>query len=129
MDQCKILHQVIQSKLHSMNQKLQTVIPLYYLKSLFYNRERGEEKLCNTDKNVNWALPDNYISQIVYTRTKLGSQFNIKDLTKIEHTHDLAYSVKCPEKNWEEVYSGEAGRRSSKRVEEHRGKSKIFHAY
>ena len=49
--------------------------------------------------------------QLVYTGTKLGTIVNIKDKTKKEHNHDLAYSVKCPMKNCLESYSGETGRR------------------
>ena len=40
-----------------------------------------------------------HISQEAYTGTKLGTKFNVKDKTKKEHHHDLAYSVKCPMKN------------------------------
>ena len=49
--------------------------------------------------------------QLVYTGTKLGTIVNIKDKTKKEHNHDLAYSVKCPMKNCLESYNGETGRR------------------
>ena len=36
-------------------------------------------------------------TKIVYTGTKLGFNFQIKDKTKFYHKHDLVYYVKCPE--------------------------------
>ena len=37
--------------------------------------------------------------QLVYTGSKTGTKFNVKDKTKKEHHHDLSYSVKCSKKN------------------------------
>ena len=57
--------------------------------------------------------------QLVYTGTKLGTKFNVKDKSKKEHHHDLTYSVKFPMKNCLESYNGETGRKPIKRVNEH----------
>ena len=69
-------------------------------------------------------LPDKDKAALVYTGTKLGSNFNIKGITKKEHKHDLVYSVKCPEETCNEPYNGETGRRLIQRVGEYRRKDK-----
>ena len=62
--------------------------------------------------------------QLLYTGTKLGTKFDVKDKTKKEHHHDLTYSVKCPMKN------GETGRRLIlERVNEHSGKDINSHMF
>ena len=77
---------------------------------------------------MNKILPDKHKATLVYTGTKLGSNFNIKDINKKEHKHDLVYSVKCPEEPCNETYSGVTGRRLIERIGEHRGKTRI-HMY
>ena len=57
----------------------------------------------------------------------MGSFFNIKDQTKLEHNNDLTYLVKCPEKTCSENYLGETARRINERVLEHAGKDKNSH--
>ena len=64
--------------------------------------------------------------QLVYTGTKLGTKFNVKDKTKEEHHHDLTYSVKCPMKNCLESYNGETGRRLIEQVSEHNERCKRY---
>ena len=76
------------------------------------------EKDIYINKDIKRALLEAQKSQIIYTGAKVGSQFNIKDMTKREHKHDLVYSVKCPEeKNSEEVYNDEISRMFSERFE------------
>ena len=78
---------------------------------------------------MNKILPNKQKATLVYTSTKLGSNFNIKDIIKKEHKHDLVYSVKCPEEICNETYIGETGRRLAERIDEHRGKDKNSHVY
>ena len=78
---------------------------------------------------MNKALPDKRKATLVYTGTKLGSNFNIKDITRKEHKHDLVYSVKCPEKTCNETDNGETGRRLIEQVDERRVKDKNSHVY
>ena len=61
----------------------------------------------------------------MYTRTKLGSNFQIKDKTKFNHKHDLVYYVKCPE--CQEDYIGEIGRRLHERICDLSGKDSKSH--
>ena len=74
-------------------------------------------------------VPDKQKAMLVYSSTKDGSKFNIKDITKKEHKHDLVYSVKCPEETCNETYNGETGRRLVEQIDEHRGKNKNSHVY
>ena len=78
---------------------------------------------------MNKILPDKQKATLVYTRTKLGYNFNIKDITKKEHKHDLVYRVKCPEETCNETYNGETGRRIVEGIDEHRGKDKNSYVY
>ena len=55
---------------------------------------------------------------------KLGSDFNIKDSSKLEHQHDLTYLTQCPELNCNETYLGETARRLRERALDHAGKDK-----
>ena len=61
----------------------------------------------------------------MYTGTKLGSNFQIKDKTKFNNKHDLVYYVKCPE--YQEDYIGEIGRRLHERICELSGKDSKSH--
>ena len=66
---------------------------------------------------------------LLFTGTKLGTKFNIKDKTSEEHEHDLTYSIVCPDPNCNEEYNGETGRRLIERVHEHSGKGVSFHVF
>ena len=48
-----------------------------------------------------------YRIQNVYKSKKLGSYFNIKDSTRLEHQHDFTYLTQCPAVNCNETYLGE----------------------
>ena len=57
----------------------------------------------------------------------MGSVFNIKDQTKLEHNNDLTYLVKFLEETCSENYLGETAGRINKRALEHAGKDKKSH--
>ena len=62
------------------------------------HREQQVEKVIKSFKaTLHRSLPNNMETKIVYTGTKLGSNFQFKDKTKFDHKHDLVYYVKCPE--------------------------------
>ena len=100
-----------------------------YLLTLPYKGKSGEKTLRNIIQEVNKILPDKHKAMLVYACTKLGSNFNIKDITKKEHKHELGYSVKCLEETCNETYSSETGRRLIERVGEYRGKDKNSYVY
>ena len=71
------------------------------------------------------SLPNNIETKVVYTRAKLGSNFQIKDQTKFDHKHDLVYYTKCLE--CQEDYIWEIGRRLHERICEHCRKDSQSH--
>ena len=61
----------------------------------------------------------------MYTGTKLGSNFQVKDKTKFNHEHDLVHYVKCPK--CQEDYIAEIVRRLHERIYDHSGKDSKSH--
>ena len=59
-------------------------------------------------KTLHRSLPNKTETKVVYTGTKLGSNFQIKNKTKFDHKHDLVYYVKCSE--CQEDYIREIGK-------------------
>ena len=101
-----------------------TVIATTHMLVLPYKGEKAEKLIKSLKKHVKKLLPENHLSR---SSKKLGSFFNIKDQTKLEHNNDLTYLVKCPEKSCSEKYLGETARRINERVLEHAGKDKKSH--
>ena len=66
---------------------------------------------------------------LVFTGTKLGTKFNIKDKTSKEYQNDLTYSVVCPDLNCNEGYNGEIGRQLIERIHKHSGKDVDSHVF
>ena len=66
---------------------------------------------------------------LLFTGTKLGTKFNIKYKTSKEHQPDLTYSVVCPDRNSNEEYNGETGRRLIETVHGHSGKDVNSHVF
>ena len=89
-----------------------------------YKGERGQRIIKSVNKAVTKILPQNYVTQNFYKSKKLGSYFNIKDSTKLEHQHNLTYFTQCPGVNCNETYLGETSRRLQERVLEHAGKDR-----
>ena len=71
------------------------------------------------NNNIQQILPNNVKTRITYTGRKLGTKFQMKDLTKNQDEHDLIYYSKCPEPNCNENYLGETGRRIIERTSDH----------
>ena len=55
-------------------------------------------------------------TRITYCGGKLGTKFQIKDLTKNQDEYNLIYYSKCPEPNCNEDYLGETGTRIIERT-------------
>ena len=66
-------------------------------------------------------------TKITYTRRKLGTKSQIKDLTENQAEHDLIYYCKCPESNCNDDYLSETGRTIIERTADHYGKDKQSH--
>ena len=89
-----------------------------------YKGEGGQRIIKSINNSVKKILPQNHVTQNVYKSKKLGSYFNIKDSTKLEHQHDYTYFTQCPRVNCNETYLGQAARRLQERVLEHAGKDR-----
>ena len=60
--------------------------------------------------------------EVIYTVTKLGSQFNIKDPVPKRHVYDIIYHIVCLEDNCNQDYIGECARRLEERTKYHTGR-------
>ena len=76
--------------------------------TLLYEVQQGEKVLKSCKTTLHRSLPNNIETKVVYTGTKLDSNFQIKNKTKFDHKHDLDCYVKCPE--FQEDYIGEINR-------------------
>ena len=79
-------------------------------------------------KTVLKLLPETVNTQIIYTRRKLSTCFQIKDKSKFDQQYDLVYNAKCPSELCDENYVSESGRRITERVKDHNEES-INHIY
>ena len=68
-----------------------------------YKVGQGQKIIKSLNKYVKRLLQQNHTAQHVYVSRKLGSAFDIKVQTKLEHKHDLTYLVKCPENTCSET--------------------------
>ena len=92
-----------------------------------YNGEKGEKLIKSLNKHVKQVLPKNHLSRHAFSSKKVGSFFNIKDQTKLEHINDLTCLVKCPENTCWKNYLGETASRVKESVLEYAGKDKKSH--
>ena len=83
-----------------------------------YAGEKGEQIVKKLKKNIQ-SLSQNAKVNIIYTAQKLGSKFQVKDKTKIEHIHNVVYHGKCPNKKCESEYTGQTKCRMLKRTTQH----------
>ena len=94
-------------------------------------RTKFSTRICNSSfqitKNIQRIFPNNAKTRTTYTGRKLGTKFQIKDLTKNQHEHDLIYYSKYPESNYNEDYLGETRKRRIQRTADHCGKDKQSH--
>ena len=92
-----------------------------------YTGSKGNNIVKSMNNNIQRILPSNMKTRIRYTGRKLGTKFQIKNLTKNQHEHDLMYYSKCRERNCNEDYLGETGRSIIERTADHCGKDKQSH--
>ena len=76
-----------------------------------YKGEQGQKIIKSLNNYVTRLLPQSHTAQPVYISRKLGSVFDVKDQTKLEHKHNLTYLVKCPENTCSDTYLGETARK------------------
>ena len=73
---------------------------------LSYKGERGQKITISINKAVKKIFPQNHVKRNICKSKKIGSYFDIKNSTKIEHQHDLTYFTQCLEVNCNETYLG-----------------------
>ena len=73
---------------------------------LSYKGKRGQKIIISINKAVKKIFPQNHVMQNICKSKKVGSYFNIKDSTKLEHQHGLTYFTQCLEVNSSETYLG-----------------------
>ena len=100
--------------------------------NLPYAGDKGEKVITKLQKyiknTVNKEKKKKKISvNTVYKSMKLSSRFNIKDKTKYEHTHNVVYHAKCPNKKCTSHYGGQTKCRIGKRTSQHRSTDKNSH--
>ena len=93
--------------------------------SLPYKGEKGKKLIKSLNNTLVNVLPEGHTTKIVCSGKKLGSCFNIKDQTKMQHQIDLIYYTECPD--CMENYVGEIERHLQERVVEHGGKDNKSH--
>ena len=79
------------------------------------------------NNNIRRILPINVKARFTCTGRKLGTKFQIKDLTKNQYEHDLIYYSKCPEPNCNEDCLGEIGRIRINKTTDYCGRDKQFY--
>ena len=92
-----------------------------------YNGEKEQKIIQSVNNYVKRLLPQTHTAQQVYKSRKLGSAFEIKDQTKLEHKRNLTYLVKCPENTCSGTYLCKTARRLNERIMEHAGKDNKSH--
>ena len=109
--------------LEANNDKLHSLI-------LPYTGPKDNNIIKSMNNNIQQILPNNGKTRITYTGTKLGTKFQIIDLTKNQHEFNgLIYYSKCPEQNCKEDYLGETGRSLIDRTADQCGKDKQSHLH
>ena len=125
-EECKLVNEQYHGNIETNIDNI-TVTTTTHILVLPYKGEKREKLIKSLNKHVKKVLPENYLSQHAYSIKKLGSFFNIKDQTKLEHNNDLTYLVKCPEKTCSQNYLRETARRINERVLEHACRDKKSH--
>ena len=97
--------------------------------NLPYGGMKGENLIKKMRKDINNKLGNNIKLRVTYKATKLGSKFQLKDPTKIEHLHNITYKINCPNQQCESTYVGQTKSRCNKRLLEHNGRDKSSHVW
>ena len=95
----------------------------------FYNMlvKKGCSVVRSLEKQLKQSPPNNVRPIIVFTGTKLSSNFNVKDPEPFTEKHDVMYRSVCVTENCNEGYVGECARKLYERVKDHNGRDYLFH--
>ena len=80
-----------------------------------YQGDKGDKLLNSLFKTIS-KVETKHKTKLIYTGTKMGTCFNVKDKTKTEHEDDLVCKYKCQQTDCKATYIGETAWRFSKRI-------------
>lgn len=86
-----------------------------------YQDEQGDKLIKNVTKMLT-KINGNHVTKVIYTGRKLGTNFTVKDRTKMNHEHNLIYKVTCTEPTCKATYIGKVSRWLSERIKDHSGR-------
>ena len=92
-----------------------------------YAGEKRSSIVRSLEKQLKRSLPDNLKPNVVFTGTKLSSNFNVEDPVPFTEKHDIIYTSVCETKSCNENYVGECARRLYERVKDHNGRNHSSH--
>ena len=92
-----------------------------------YAGRKGNTVVKTINNSLKRILADNVKPRVTYTDPKLSTKLQIKDKTKDQHKHDLAYYSKCPETTCNEDYLGKTRKKIIERSADHCQKDKQLH--
>jgi hypothetical protein len=92
-----------------------------------YAGDKGCNLAHSLEKQFRRSFPPEVKLNIIYTGTKLSSNFSLKDQIPFEEKHDVVYKSVCPVENCHHSYVGECGRRIKERIKDHNGRDKNSH--
>ena len=92
-----------------------------------YLDERETSIMKTSSKELRRILPENIKMEVIYTGTKLGSQFSIKDPIPKTHNYDIIYHTVCSEDNCNENYIDKCARSLKERTKDHNSRDKNSH--
>ena len=87
----------------------------------------GEKGYSIVRSQLNRSLPNNVNPNIVFTGTKLSSNFNLIDPVPFTKKHDVIYRSVCATESCNEDYVGECARRLYERLKKHNGRDHSSH--
>ena len=88
---------------------------------------KGNNFIKSMNNNIQQIPPNNVKNRITYTGRKLGTKFQMKDLTKNQQEHDLIRYSKCLETNYNKDYLSQTERIINERTANHCRKDKQSH--
>ena len=65
--------------------------------------------------------------KVIYTCSKWGSQFFMKDINQKRHIHDIIYHILSSEGNFIQEYFGKCARTHKERTKDHNGRDQNSH--
>ena len=92
-----------------------------------YAGEKGCLIVRSLGTQLKRSLPNNVKPNIVFTGTKLSSNFNVIDPVPFTKKHDVIYRSICATESCNEDYVGECARRLYERVKNHNGRDHSSH--